>query len=241
MESVKMRNQEIPVDLDNIPVMPFRIFVILLGSIAFGTLAAVLILPTWLPGLTNSLLGTDAKVFWYLSRSSAMAAFILIWMSMALGIMITNKMARIWPGGPKAYDLHQFGSLIGLFFAIFHALILLGDEYMGYDLVQIIIPFQSESYRPIWVGLGQISVYLLLLIILSFYVRSRISRKVWRLIHFLSYLVFFGALLHGILSGSDTELLWVQIVYWSLLGSVLFLTLYRILTSIPLLTPKKTT
>jgi len=41
-----------------------------------------------------------------------------------MGVTMTNKMARIWPGGPTAFDAHQYTSLLGLTFALFHAIIL---------------------------------------------------------------------------------------------------------------------
>jgi hypothetical protein len=55
-------------------------------------------------------------------------------------------------------DLHQFSGLLGLAFAIFHGAILLGDRYMGYTPLQLLLPFASLDYRPLAVGLGQVFV-----------------------------------------------------------------------------------
>ena len=227
-----MTELESATDLELIPVIPFSYFILLIAGVAIGTSAAVLLLPSILPGLHSSINSEHPKAFWYLSRSSAMVAFILLWLSMALGLMITNKLARIWPGGPIAYDVHQFSSIVGLAFAIFHALILLGDAYISFDFLSVIVPFVSHSYRPFWVGIGQVSLYLMAIVILSFYLRKQITRKGWRLLHFTSYLVFLLALIHGVASGSDTQNLWVRSLYWLLLGSILFLTVYRVLTRI---------
>jgi hypothetical protein len=65
--------------------------------ILIGMLVLAVVIPNWLPGLTSSLLGESPKVFWYLSRGSAMVAFTLLWMSMVIGLVITNRMARAWP------------------------------------------------------------------------------------------------------------------------------------------------
>src|SRR5574341_1204377 len=138
------------------PAMAFQNVALLLGAAATGAFAAVVVLPTWLPGLSASLLGNEPKAYWYLSRASAMVAYGLLWLSMAFGLIITNKLARVWPGGPTAFDLHQFASLIGLAFALFHALILMGDKYVNYNLAQVLVPFNSSGYKPVWVGLGQI-------------------------------------------------------------------------------------
>jgi predicted ferric reductase len=209
--------------------MPLHTLIIMLLAVTLGAFAAAIVLPSWLPGLSQSLLGREPKAYWYLSRASALVAYGLLWLSMALGLIITNKLARLWPGGPVAFDLHQFASLMGLAFALFHALILMGDKYINYDLAQVLVPFSSTGYKPVWVGLGQIGFYLLAVVGLSFYVRKRLGNRTWRLIHYLSFLTFAVALLHGIFAGTDSSALGVQIFYWATGASLLFLLVYRIL------------
>ena len=186
-------------DLDNLPpAMPLHTLIGLLLAVALGAFTAAIVLPNWLPGLSQSLLGSEPKAYWYLSRASAMVAYGLLWLSMAFGLIITNKLARLWPGGPVAFDLHQFASLLGLAFALFHALILMGDKYINYDLAQVLAPFNSTGYKPVWVGLGQIGFYLLAIVGLSFYVRKRLGNRIWRLLHYVSFMTFALALMHGI-------------------------------------------
>lgn len=170
-------------------VMTLHSFLLMLLAIGLGSLITAVLLPKWLPGLSSSLLGSDPKFYWYLSRGTAFASFGLLWFSMALGLMISNKMARMWPGGPLAFDLHQYSSLLGLGMAVFHAMILMGDNYISFTFVQVLTPFASD-YAPYWVGLGQIGIYLWLLLVLSFYVRKNIGTKSWRLLHFASFLSF---------------------------------------------------
>jgi predicted ferric reductase len=208
--------------------------VVLLGSLAiiFGALTAVMVLPAWLPGLTTSLTGEAPKVFWYLSRGTALVGFILLWMSMVLGIMITNRLARIWPGGPAAFDLHQYVSLVGLGFGLFHPLILLGDHYLKPSLLDIFIPFSVHQYHPFWVGLGQIAFYSWAIVVGSFYLRKQMGNKAWRFVHFSSFLTFVFVLVHSIFSGTDSTTTWVNILYWTAAGSTLLLLFYRILTTV---------
>jgi predicted ferric reductase len=198
----------------------------LLG-VGAGICAALAILPAWLPGLSASLRGSEPKAYWLLSRASALVAYGLLWLSMICGLLMTSKLARIWPGGPTIFDIHQHASLLGLAFALFHALLLLGDRYIQTTPAQVLIPFGYQSYAPVWVGLGQIGLYALALVGLSFYVKPWAGRRVWRAIHFLSFAVFLLALLHGIGSGSDSGSVWVQRLYWVSSASVLFLTIYR--------------
>lgn len=204
-------------------------FLTVLLAIVLGSLAATLLLPAWMPGLLGSLLGPDPKAFWYLSRGSAFVALSLLWISMALGLAMTNKMARTWPGVPAAFALHEYVSLLGLAFSIFHALILLGDHYIQFDLVQILLPFAASSYKPALVGWGQLGFYVWLIVALSFYVRSHIGQKTWRLLHYISFLTYCIALYHGITSGTDTAVPWVNTYYWVSGGSLLFLLVYRVI------------
>ncbi len=211
------------------PAMSISALLTLLIGTALGAFAAVMVLPTWLPGLSASLLGSEPKAYWYLSRSSAVAAYGLLWLSMVFGLLMTNRMARLWPGGPGAFDLHQHTSLLGLAFAIFHALILLGDRYISATLAQVLIPFGYSGYEPLWVGLGQLSLYGMAIVGLSFYIKQWIGRTMWRVIHFISFAIWLLSLLHALFSGSDIELL--NGFYWVSGGSVLFLTIYRILVA----------
>jgi predicted ferric reductase len=225
-----MSTQSSTPDLDSLPpAMPLHTLIAMLLAVALGAFAAAIILPNWLPGLSQSLLGSEPKAYWYLSRASAMVAYALLWLSMAFGLIITNRLARLWPGGPVAFDWHQFASLMGLAFALFHALILMGDKYINYDLAQVLVPFNSTGYKPVWVGLGQIGFYLLAIVGLSFYVRKRLGNRAWRLIHYLSFLTFLLALLHGIFAGTDNTVLAIRVFYWITGASLLFLLVYRVL------------
>ena len=196
-----------------------------------GAVAGLSLLPEWVPNLATTLLGTNPKAYWYLSRGSAFVALGLLWISMLLGLLITDKMARMWPGSAAAFAIHEYVSLLGLGFAAFHALILLGDHYINYQLVQILMPFGSQNYHPIWVGVGQIGLYTWAVISASFYIRQQIGSRAWKVIHYASFFNFLIAIMHGLAVGSDGSTLWGQAVYWTFGGSVLFLTIYRVIAS----------
>jgi len=66
-------------------------------------------------------------------------------------------------------------------------------------------------------------------LIISFYVRKVIGRKIWRGLHYLGFAAFFVGMAHGITAGSDSAMPWMQVIYWFSTASVLFLTIYRIL------------
>lgn len=221
------------------PALPFSFVLGWILMIVVGVVLFTIALPSAFPQLQLSLLGDKPKAFWFLSRSSAFAAFGLLWLSMVFGLLITNKLARMWPGGPTAFDMHQYVSLLGLGFMLFHALILLGDQFIHYSLFQLLVPFASDNYQLLPVAWGQIALYIALLVSLSFYVRRTISQRSWRLIHYLSFALYLLALIHGLWSGTDSTTSWSQAIYWFSSGSLLFLTVYRILSKY-VVQPRKT-
>ena len=225
-------NPKQPVDSESYESsVNIQFFLLVMLAMIVGLIAATLLLPTWLPNMANSLAGDNPKVFWYLSRSTAFVALSILWLSMALGLGITNKMARLWPGAPAAFAIHEYVSLLGLAFAIFHALVLLGDHYINFTVAQIFMPFATVGYRPLWVGVGQIGFYVWLIVALSFYVRSKIGQKTWRVLHYLSFAMYMMGLFHGLFSGTDSTTTWAQWYYWISGGSLLFLLIHRIVNT----------
>lgn len=209
-----------------------QFFLMVMLAILVGVLTTILVLPTWLPNMADSLSGQSPKIYWYLSRATAFVSLTILWVSMALGLGLTNRMARRWPGAPAAFAIHEYVSLLGLAFALFHALVLLGDHYINFTVAQIFLPFATTAYRPAWVGIGQIGFYVWLIVTLSFYVRSSIGQKTWRAIHYLSFVMYLMALIHGLFSGTDSGANWASWYYWISGGSLLFLLSYRIVNTI---------
>ncbi len=221
-----------PTPLDTVkPMFTARVALLMMVAVVGGAVAAAVVLPLWAPALSQSLLGPEPKAYWYLARSAGLAGYLLLWFSVAFGLLITNRLARVWPGGPAAVDLHQFASLVGIAYGLFHALILLGDRYLNYSLSQLLIPFASADYRRIEVALGQIGFYLMVAVTFSFYVRQRMGYRAWRLLHYAAFAVYSLILAHGILAGTDTSALPVQMMYIGSGATILFLTFYRILIS----------
>ena len=205
----------------------------LIVAIAVGALGALVLLPMFSDIFAQSLVGKEAKGYWFLSRASGVTAYVLFWASMMMGLLMSTKTTRLWSTGPTFMAMHEFTSILGLLFAGFHALILLGDAFIKTDIVQILTPFLmnfgKDGAQSIWIGFGQLGFYALALILLSFYVRQRISYGVWRWLHFGTFVAYMLVTVHGMLVGSDTQTTFMLSVYAFTNASILFLTLYRIL------------
>jgi predicted ferric reductase len=123
------------------------------------------------------------------------------------------------------YDFHEHLSLLGLGFVLVHIVVLLFDQYLPFSILQLLIPF-IDTYRPLWVGLGILSFYILLLVTFTFYLRPKIGAKAFRSIHVLSLVSYLGTTLHGLFAGTDSALPVTMLMYTGTFLAVVFLTVY---------------
>jgi methionine sulfoxide reductase heme-binding subunit len=96
---------------------------------------------------------------------------------------------------------------------------------MPYSIPQILLPFIS-AYRPFWIGVGVISMYLMVLVTVTFYIKNQIGIKAFRAIHVLSLLGYLAGLAHSFFSGTDSSLLAAQIMYAGTFLVTVFLFVY---------------
>jgi len=168
---------------------------------------------------------STTSLTWVFTRTAGLIAYLLLWLSTAWGLAVSSRILDGHLQGAYTYDFHQFISLLSIGFLALHLTILLIDSYAPFSVAQILVPFLS-TYRPLWVTVGILTLYLVLLVTVTFYIRDRIGQATFRAIHVLSLLAFVGAALHGMLSGTDTPLTLVKWMYAGTFLSVVFLTTY---------------
>lgn len=203
---------------------------------ALGGLAVVMLVGGYSP--TGFIANFSDKLFamssvqamWYITRAAGIMSYLLLWLSTVWGLAVSNKILDPVLHRAFTYDFHQFLSLLAIGFIFLHIGVLLADQYLPFSVAQILVPF-AAPYRPVWVGIGTIGLYLTLLVSITFYIRKWIGQKTFRLIHLVSYMAFVAAALHGLFAGTDSPLLTVQAMYLVTSLSVLFLTVYRIYMS----------
>ena len=169
------------------------------------------------------------QTMWYITRASGLVAYVLIWLSMVWGLGVSSKIFDLLLHGTFTYDFHQYISLLAIGFTLLHVGVLLFDGYMPYSLWQILVPFISP-YRPFWIGIGIIGFYLMLLVTVTFYIRTRIGMKAFRTIHVFSLVSYFAITLHSFMSGSDSSLPSVMLLYIVTFLITLFLIIYWLIT-----------
>jgi len=195
----------------------------------------------------RSLFGMDTtQLWWFITRAAGLTGYFLIWLSMAWGLAIPSKIAQPLVEGTFTYDFHEHLSLLGLGFILLHIVVLMFDRYLRFSLAQLLIPF-VDSYRPFWVGLGIISLYVFLVVTVTFYLRAQIGTKAFRSIHMFSLLGYLGATFHGLFAGTDSALPVTMLLYGGTFLSIVFLTVYWLVmrkpekAEVPVRLPQKAT
>lgn len=151
-------------------------------------------------------LNQDEKLIWHLVRSSGMVSYMLLLAATVWGLIMSSQFAKNWSPGPVSMTLHSTISWLALLLGLGHGLLLMFDDYFTYTLSNILIPF-TGPYRPEVVGLGTLGFWIIVVVSLSFPLKKYIGHKVWRRVHFLSYVAFALVSIHGLFAGTDGELL----------------------------------
>lgn len=208
--------------------------VVLVAGLVGGVLAAKTL--DWainggaLQALSVRPFAAGEQTAWFLSRASAIVAYLLLSGSMIWGLALSTKVVRDLVAPPLAAAMHSSLSWTAAGMAAFHAAVLLFDGYYHYTVADLLVPFVGP-YRPVVVGLGIISLYGLFLVSASFAARKWIGHKTWRRLHYLTFVFYVLVTAHGLLAGTDSSQTNIQILYVGSVLVVLFLTNYRILSA----------
>jgi DMSO/TMAO reductase YedYZ heme-binding membrane subunit len=85
---------------------------------------------------------------------------------------------------------------------LLHMFALLLDKYQKFTLGTLFVPFIS-AYKPLYVGLGILAFYALILVTVTSLSINRSHPRAWKLIHFVSYVVLALTFVHGLFAGTD--------------------------------------
>ncbi len=165
-------------------------------------------------------------MLWYTARGAGLAALVLLSISTSLGALVSRG-GRTTQHVNRRYlvqYLHRASAGLGLLVLGVHVATILADSYAGVGWRGAIAPFTS-GYRPGWVALGTIGVYLFLTAAVLGLARGRMAAsprgaRIWRGLHCLAYLGWFSAMWHGFFSGTDSEVGWVRVLYLACLVAV---------------------
>jgi DMSO/TMAO reductase YedYZ heme-binding membrane subunit len=175
---------------------------------------------------------TNNIALWYAARATGLVAFLLLTATMVWGMLGPGRTAQgqnAPAGAPRfvASLLHRNLSLLTLTFLAVHIGSSTIDTYAGIGWLDAIIPFGSV-YKPVWLGFGAVAFDLLLALVLTSLLRTRISARLWRRLHWFAYLCWPVALVHAVGIGTDSRGGWPLLITLGCCAAVLFVGLYRL-------------
>jgi len=174
----------------------------------------------------------DPKVLWYVSRATGLVCLILLTLSVVLGITAATRLASAnWPRF-VTQGLHRNVSLFVVILLAGHVTAVVVDDYVPIHVSDVIIPFQA-GYRPFWLGLGVVSLDLLIALVITSLFRLRLGYGTWRVVHWISYASWPLAIVHGLGTGSDSRHTWVLGLTVGCAVAVLLAIAWRIVSGWP--------
>ena len=146
--------------------------------------------------------------YWYLTRATGMVALLLLTLVVVLGVLGVSGSAASarWPRFTIS-TLHRDASLLVIVVLVIHVVTTVLDAFAPITLIDAIVPFIS-AYRPLWLGLGAVAFDLLIALTVTSLMRRRLGYGTWRAIHWLAYISWPVAVLHGLGTGSDSRQTW---------------------------------
>jgi methionine sulfoxide reductase heme-binding subunit len=145
---------------------------------------------------------------WYTTRATGVVALLLLTATVALGVAGTARFSTSQLPGVVRSGLHRNLSLLAVAFVATHVVSTVLDPYAGIGIVSAVMPF-SSAYRPLWLSLGTIAFDMLLALIVTSLLRTRLPYRIWRGVHWLAYACWPVALWHGLGAGTDSRLSWL--------------------------------
>lgn len=178
---------------------------------------------------------------WYVARGAGLSALVLLTVSTCLGTLMAGRAANRADGRVVAQYVHRFVASLALGVLGVHITAILADSYAHAGWLGALVPFSSE-YRPLWIGLGSVATYLVLLVAATGFLRRRLAGSpraagAWRVLHGSAYAAWALSMLHGLRAGSDTGLPWVRWIYLGCLAAMVASVTVRAITSTAERTP----
>ena len=145
---------------------------------------------------------TNPHFWWYLSRASGIVAWGLLTASVVWGVLLATRILKPYDRPAWLLDLHRWLGFLTILAVALNMVALFADSFVEFSVRDLLVPM-STTWRPWAVASGILAMYLLVAVQLSSVVMRKIPKKVWRVIHLTSYLMFCLVTLHSFLAGSD--------------------------------------
>jgi len=151
-------------------------------------------------------------------RIAALIGISSLFIAILLSLLVRQSRKIFGVGYLK---IHHFFSISGLVLITLHPVIMAID----FGTTSIFIP-KFNSWNSFLVNAGRPALYLIYIATIAAILRKNIA-KYWRTIHGLLYPAFIFGAIHGILSGSDMNNIFLYILYIGMIITIITVFFYK--------------
>jgi sulfoxide reductase heme-binding subunit YedZ len=169
----------------------------------------------------------DPNLVWILARATGTASLVALTLSVLTGIALRTGTFAWLSHNRGVRVVHGFLTVLWVPLGVAHVIALLFDRYAQVGILDLIIPF-GVSYGRLAIGLGTISAQVVVIVLISTWMRSSLTVGQWQAFHRLSYVAFVAAFAHGIMSGTDLANPVVGALAWLTAAAVALVGLRRL-------------
>ncbi len=169
----------------------------------------------------------NSQLWWYTARSAGVVSWVLLASSVVWGLALSTKAFGRRARPNWLLDLHRFLGGTALVFVVTHVVSIMFDSYVSFGLVEVLVPF-TGTWHPTAVAWGIVGFYLLLAVEVTSLLRKRLSKRAWRLTHYLSFPLFIVATVHVLAAGTDRQTFLLRAVMGVTTVAIVALTVIRL-------------
>lgn len=147
------------------------------------------------------------QIFWYITRSSSLVAWMAASLSILVGLMTSSRALGRRPTIPWLVDLHRMLAAVSVTFVGVHMLSLALDGFAKFGLADLLIPWAATvpGLTRSSMAYGVIAAWILIAVQVTSLVKDRIPETLWRTVHLGSFGTLGLGTLHAYQAGSDTD------------------------------------
>jgi methionine sulfoxide reductase heme-binding subunit len=170
---------------------------------------------------------TTDQFLWVLARVAGLASYASLAVALLTGIALRTAVLD-WLGSNRALrSLHEYTTVLWIPLGVVHVGALLLDHTARVGLLDVLVPFRAP-YGTLAIGLGTLSVDLLVVVTVTSFFKRRIQPELWRWLHRLAYVAFGLMFLHAVLGGTDFSDPLVSAITWATAATLGVLAFTRV-------------
>jgi len=157
---------------------------------------------------------TTDQFLWVLARVAGLASYASLAVAVLTGIALRTAVLD-WLGSNRALrSLHEYTTVLWIPLGFVHIGALLLDQTARVGWLDVFVPFRAP-YGTLAIGLGTLSVDVLVVVTVTSFVKRRMQPELWRWLHRLAYAAVALIFLHAVLAGTDFSDPAVSAITWA--------------------------